>query len=347
MWPIYLIIGLIISFFLCVFIIGYWLSAPAYKGPVTDHFDGKKFINPGGVEAKGFKDIFKWMREGRSPREWKEDLTPPVHQKLKESKNGECTITFINHSTFLIQMDGLHILTDPVWSKYASPFQFTGPKRMKQPGLNINSLVKVDYVLLSHNHYDHLDLKALKQLERLYSPEFITALGVDLFLINKGIRNVKSIDWWQNIQLQQINLCGTPAQHFSSRGLFDRNRTLWCGFTLKSKNYNIYYVGDSGYGPFFQEIGDRLGPFDASIIPIGAFKPEWFMQPIHVNPTQALQIHADVKSKRSIACHFGTFPLADDNMDEPEKLLQQGLKLNGFKNGDFVSLGNGQQISIP
>ena len=346
MWAFYLLAVIVVSFFLSVWIIGYWLSAPAYKGPVSDHFDGKKFINPGGVEAKGFKEIFKWMREGRAPRIWKEDLTPPPYQKVKASKNGECIITFINHSSFLIQVDGLHILTDPVWSKYASPFQFTGPKRMKQPGLEIHALKKVDYVLLSHNHYDHLDLRSLKELERLYAPEFITPLGVDLFLIKKGIRNVKAMDWWQHIQLGQLSLWSTPAQHFSSRGLFDRNKTLWCGFALKSDNHNIYYVGDSGYGDFFKEIGDRLGPFDASIIPIGAFKPEWFMQPIHVNPAQAIQIHSDVNSKRSIACHFGTFPLADDNMGEPETLLQEGLQSNGFKETDFTVLANGQRILI-
>jgi L-ascorbate metabolism protein UlaG (beta-lactamase superfamily) len=346
MWFIYLLLALITLFFISILIIGFFLSTPGYKGPATDHFDGKKFRNLNGVEAKGFKDIFKWLREGRSPRVWKENLTPSTPFDGEESKMGECRISFINHSTFFIQIDGLNILTDPVWSKHASPFQFAGPKRMKQPGLKMESLGRVDFILLTHNHYDHLDLTALKRLDHLYAPRIITALGVDLFLHKKGFRNIQALDWWEKTSLKHIKLHSTPTQHFSSRGIFDRDRSLWCGFVLQSDHHNIYYVGDSGYGAFFKEIGDRLGPFDASIIPIGAFKPEWFMQPIHVNPAQAIQIHHDVSSKMSIACHYGTFPLADDSMDDPVDLLTQNIEQNKAEKIDFRTLEHGESILV-
>ncbi len=341
-----LVLSIPVLFFLLSAMVGYYLSGPGYEGPVSDHFDGKQFINPGGVKAKGPKDIFKWMREGREKRIWKEDHTPPMEKDLPDTKEGETRITFINHSSFLIQTDGVNLLLDPVFSKYASPFQFAGPKRMRQPGISLDSLPRIDLVLLSHNHYDHLDLPTLTRLYKRDQPKFIVPLGVDRFLGGKGFRDVTALDWWEKASAKQLEVTATPAQHFSGRGLFDRDRTLWCGYAINSSKHKVYFVGDSGYGDFFSEIGERLGRIDAAIIPIGAFKPRWFMQPIHVSPEEAVQVHEDVGSPLSIACHFGTFPLADDSMGEPEARLKELLRGRNGKGSNFCVPVHGQSFII-
>ncbi|HMJ69259.1 MAG TPA: MBL fold metallo-hydrolase [Cyclobacteriaceae bacterium] len=321
-------------------IIGLSLSAPTYHGPISDHFDGKKFINPKGIKAKGLPDVFRWMRE-RKRGKWEKKQLKPGAKPLPRYDNG-VRITFVNHSTFLIQVDGVNILTDPVWSERVSPFTFAGPQRMRPPGIAIDDLPKIDLVLLSHNHYDHLDIATVKHIHDKYNPQFIVPLGVSGYLKNKKIELVSEIDWWQTKAFGTgFTIECVPAQHFSGRGTFDRDQTLWCGYCIHGRHGNIYFAGDTGYNPdTFKEIGLRTKP-TLSIIPIGAFKPEWFMSPIHCSPEEAVQIHKDLKSPQSIASHFGTFPLADDGGDDPVEGLRATLLKEGLAIEQFVALEEG------
>jgi L-ascorbate metabolism protein UlaG (beta-lactamase superfamily) len=345
---IFLILVIVIStVFLVMILIGWLFSAPAYRGPVSDHFDGKRFHNPGNVQAKGFDDLIRWMRT-RDQGPWheiteKEPTLPPVEKVEGDS----IAVTFVNHSTFLIQTQGFNILTDPVWSERASPVSFAGPKRMRQPGIKFEDLPGIDFVLLTHNHYDHLDIKTMQRLSREHGVKVFCPLGVGRYLERKGIGNVTEMDWWDETSISEhLQLICTPAQHFSGRGMFDRDRTLWSGFALKTSSGSIYYSGDTGYGEFFSEIAARIAPIRLSFLPIGAYKPEWFMSPIHTSPAEALKIHQEIQSPLSIAMHFGTFPLADDGMGEAESELSKALGLVSEMNGSFKVLDFGKTLIV-
>ncbi len=329
-------------FILIVLGIGSWTSAPGYKGKTTDHFDGSKFINGEGYEEKGFADLLKWVTN-RKTGEWTElsedDITygEKPADRITDSTQ---VITYVNHSTFLIQTDGLNIITDPVYSKRVSPFSFAGPKRMRPPGIRFEDLPEIDFVLLSHNHYDHLDITTLKRIQEIHDPTFITPLGVDLYLNKQGLSKTISLDWWEETTASDsVDIAAVEAQHFSSRGMFDRDKTLWAGFVIKSPNGNIYFAGDTGYNTFFSEIGERYAPIKTSLIPVGAYIPRWFMGPVHVDPAQAVQIHKDVKSEFSIGMHYGTFPLADDGHDDPVNDFNKAV---GDEN--FILIGEGEKI---
>jgi L-ascorbate metabolism protein UlaG (beta-lactamase superfamily) len=338
---------IIIVFFLVIIILGWIFSAPVYRGPVSDHFDGKKFINPGGIQPKGFKDLFKWFRT-RQRGEWREVKEILYGLPPAEKVEGDSiVVTFVNHSTFLIQTQGLNILTDPVWSERASPVPFSGPERMRPPGIRFEVLPKIDIILLTHNHYDHLDIRTMKRLSVEYGPKIYCPLGVGKYLEKKGIWNISEMDWWDEIRLEQgLSLLCTPAQHFSGRGMFDRDRTLWSGFALQTVKGSIYYSGDSGYGDFFVEIAKRISPIRLSFLPIGAYKPAWFMAPIHTSPEDAVKIHQTIKSVQSIAMHYGTFPLADDGMDEPVTALSESLEKEGVLVGSFMTLTEGKALIV-
>jgi len=324
------VIGLVLSF-------GFFLSAPVYKGPISDHFDGKKFRNPHGKEAGGFKDVLKYIVTKKAePVSF--DKTAYVRSDFRsiDIPSGKFRITFVNHSTFLIETEGLNILTDPIWSRRCSPFQFAGPGRLRLPGIPFENLPKIDLILLSHNHYDHLDKDTVIRLHEKHNPQFIVPLGVSGFLKKLGIERVDELDWWTTQDYKEYKITGLPANHFSGRGLFDRDRTLWCGYLLEIHGRKLYFAGDSGYSNIFKEIGSRVGGIDVSLIPIGAYKPEWFMGPIHVTPKEAMFLHKDVQSKQSIAMHFGCFPLADDNPESARRLFRESLISENIKTTEFM-----------
>lgn len=229
----------------------------------------------------------------------------------------------MNHATVLIQYAGCNLLTDPVWSERASPFSWIGPSRVAPPGVRFGDLPKIDLVLLSHNHYDHLDLVTLDRLSRQHSPRFIVPLGVARLLRQHGYGRLlePELDWWQ----ANGNVTAIPAHHFSARGLNDRNRTLWCGYWIATPAGPIYFAGDTAFGPHFAEIRKRLGAPRLALLPIGAYKPEWFMGPVHMSPAQAVEAHGILAPEQSFAIHWGTFRLADDTPPEARDDFRRAL----------------------
>jgi L-ascorbate metabolism protein UlaG (beta-lactamase superfamily) len=330
----------LLAFILLIQAIGFFISAPKYTGPVSDHFDGKKFINPGNVKAQGLKEVVRWMMN-RERGPWV-SKTEAVQSKPADAIANATRITFINHSSFLIQTSGINILTDPVFSERVSPFSFVGPKRMRPTGIAFKDLPQIDIVLLSHNHYDHLDKGTLLKIKQVHNPLFVVPLGVGEYLNQLGIRRWETLDWWQSTFAFDVSITAVPAQHFSGRGFFDRDATLWCGYVFKSKSHTIYFAGDTGYNPTtFSEIGNRVEQIDIALIPIGAYKPKWFMSPVHCSPEEAVKIHQEVKAKQSIATHFGTFPLGDDGQEEPIKDLQLALHKLDIPSDEFIALKEG------
>jgi L-ascorbate metabolism protein UlaG (beta-lactamase superfamily) len=341
-----LILAIAALFIAGLFIADQLLAAPKYIEDDSDHFDGKKFVNPDGAGTHHYGEVLKWWLGGNDKGVWdiyrESDL--PDHPAPKASVEGsEHRIIFINHATFLIQVNGQNILTDPVWSFRASPYQWIGPQRKRPAGIDFDSLPHIDTVLLSHNHYDHLDIDTVKHLQNEFDPQFIVPLGVERYLKGQGVYKTIRMDWWDKYGLgNDITLTAVPARHFSGRGLFDRNKTLWCGYVLENPSGNIYFAGDTGYGDFLKEIKQQVGPIDTSILPIGAYKPRWFMEAIHMSPEEAVMAHKELQSQKSIGMHFGTFPMADDGMYEPLEDLGKARRKHKVSERDFMSLQHGE-----
>lgn len=334
-----------VTFFLLCSIIGYLLSEQPYRGPVSDHFDGKKFRNPSAEQAQGLKEVFRFL-VSRKMKPWRTKYTGYVRElQIEENKSAELLFSWVNHSTFLFQFNEFNVLIDPIWSKRCSPFQWMGPGRKRPPGIKFESLPRIDLILISHNHYDHLDIPTLKRLIKKHQPKFIVPLGVASTIKRIGGNVINELDWWQTATVNQLEVKAVPANHFSSRGLFDRDTTLWAGFILQSTSHKVYYVGDTGYSDVFKEIGEKEGPFDLACIPIGAYEPRWFMSPIHIDPQQSVQIHLDSKSKYSVAMHYGTFQLADDNRVSALEDLDKALKEKNLDSDSFNTIIEGEIYS--
>ncbi len=338
------VLSFISLFVLLVILFGWMLSETGYSGQMSDHFDGKQFKNPSGKPANDIKEVFKFMGS-RKPDKWQRNYETFVRSEAIPIPTKETVqITFINHSTFLIQYQGVNILTDPIWSKRCSPFQFMGPARMRPPGIRFEDLPKIDLVLVSHNHYDHMDKLTIQRLTKKWNPTFVTSLGNKATLERWGCTVQDELDWWQETSFGDLSIKATPCNHFSSRGIFDRDQTLWCGFLLTKNNHKLYFAGDSGYSDVFPQIGKQVGTIDVSLIPIGAYLPVWFMSPIHISPKEAVQVHIDVNSKQSIAMHFGTFALADDGPFRPIKELAEALANAQIDPAKFIVPEEGKSI---
>ncbi len=257
------------------------------------------------------------------------------------------TLTWIGHATFLVQLGGLNILTDPHFTRRASPLRWAGPERLAPPGLALRDLPAIDVVLVSHNHYDHLDDGTARWLARHHGRAvFVVPLGLRRWLQRRGIGNVVELDWWQRHDGHGFAVTAVPAQHFSGRTAHGRNRTLWCGFVLETGGKKVYFAGDTGYSKDFAEIGDRLGPVDLALLPIGAYAPRWFMKAMHVNPEEAVRIHQDIGSRQSVAMHWGTFRLTEEPLDEPPRALAEALKAAHVPPGKFWVLQHGETRTL-
>jgi len=328
---------IIIIIILASFIVGVVLSEKGYSGDPSDHFNGKIFINPSGRYSNDLMDVLKYVTT-RKAEKWTNNYETFVRSEpLPESTFDELYVTFVNHSTFIIQYDNVTILTDPIWSKRCSPSQIGGPSRKRPPGVAYDDLKKVDIVIISHNHYDHLDKTTVKNLIRDFDPLFVVPLGVDHVLKKWGSDKVVPLDWWHKSEMHDMTITALPANHFSSRGTLDRDQTLWAGYLIEYKGHKTYFAGDTGYSDIFKSIGEKIGPIDLAFIPIGAYLPRWFMSPIHVSPDEAVMIHQDVRSHQSIAMHFGTFALADDGPSRPLDDLRQALKRESIQEKKFIA----------
>ncbi|MFH1049952.1 MAG: MBL fold metallo-hydrolase [bacterium] len=323
-------------------------SGPKYKGPVSDHFDGKEFFNQGNVKMNRSWNMLKWLAN-REPGEWPLWIKSNYGPKPPEAVGtGELRITFINHSTVLIQMDSINILTDPVWSYRISPVDFAGPTRKRNPGIRFEYLPKIHYVLVSHNHYDHMDIPTLIKLKEKYDPDFIVSLGNKALMVENGITKTFEMDWWDEIMIgQNTKLTFVPAQHFSMRGMCDKNTTLWGGFVIESEGGPVYFAGDTGFGKIFEQLFNKFGPMRFSMLPIGAFMPEDFMAPVHLSPAEAVNAHLVLKSKQSMGIHWGTFRQADDGLKAPLDALKKALVKSGLTSKDFGIFEHGKGYIIP
>ena len=309
-------------------------NPPLYTGPVSDHFDGERFYNAVPM-PDNIGDVLRWRLNSKA-EPWP-DAVPVTQQAVdsERAEDGQLRATFIGHATVLIQVDGLNIITDPIYAERASPVSFVGPKRVRKPGVAFDDLPPIDLVLVSHNHYDHLDLETLQRFKQRDNPMIVTGLGNDTWLRQRGFDRVAGLDWSQELEHKGIKLTFAKNQHWSARGVNDQRKTLWGGFVIEASEHKVYFAGDTGYGDFFAELGETFGGFDLALLPIGAFQPRWFMEYQHIGPVEAVQAHQDLKARRSMAIHFGTFNLADDGINEPAQQLQQVLSEQQLSTADF------------
>lgn len=297
--------------------------------------NGSKFKNPGN-RPSGFSDFLKWIlnRKREAWPGWIDSNAGPA--PVARVEHG-LRITFINHSTFLIQVDGMNILTDPIWSDRAGPVSFVGAKRVRVPGLKFEELPVIDVVLVSHNHYDHMDIPTLKALEKKFSPLFVVGLENKKFLEKQGLSRVEELDWWEKISLPNgKDLFFVPAQHFSGRYPWNIDKSLWGGFVMETTMGQVYFAGDTGFGKFFEEIHNRFPDIKVALLPIGAYEPQWFMGPIHLSPGDAVLAHKILRPKISIATHLGTFRLSDEGVGTPALQLEETLREHQVKPEEFI-----------
>jgi len=311
-----------------------------YKNPYYDaakeHHTQEGFINTPPTPKKSWKDVLKWRKERQSGSLKKPDFPENSPFLISEpdprifTKDPVLTsVTWLGHSSVLLQIQGLHILTDPHLTLRASPFSFIGPKRYTAPPISIDALPQIDYIVISHDHYDHLDVSTLKKMTQKQKdapPHILVPLGYKKLLASKGLTHVTEFDWWDKKTFGPVEIHCTPVQHWSRRSLTDYNHRLWSGWAVASKDFKFFFSGDTGYTHWFKKIGDTLGPFDASAIPIGAYAPRWFMKDAHMNVEDAIKAHTDLQSLFSFGIHWGTFILTDEPLSQPRERLNALMK---------------------
>lgn len=319
--------------------------------------------------AQGFKNnyqhgemvnsLWRWQWE-----RWRDGLPKPPRNGYDfpvekpdtawlKNNQSQTTATWIGHATVLVQMNGVNLLTDPIFSKRASPVQWSGPKRFVPPALTLADLPHIDVVLISHNHYDHLDLDSVLALNAQSggAPLFMVPLGVKPWMQAQGIKNVRELDWWQSENVAGVELSLVPVQHWSARSITDRFETLWGGWIARTdknspKPFTLFFSGDTGYSNDFADIHRRFGAVDLALLPIGAYEPRWFMQRQHINPAEAVQIHQDLRAKQSLGIHWGTFELTDESLDEPPRALADAVNKAGLASDAFVVVRHGGMLKF-
>jgi L-ascorbate metabolism protein UlaG (beta-lactamase superfamily) len=319
-----------------------------YEGPISDHFDGTRFLDPDGVPPKGLRDIVRWWSSNRKA-EWPPSYPSPYSDQPPPRVGGaRMRVAFVGHASLLIQAGGLNVLLDPVWSERVSPVSFAGPKRVNDPGIPFEALPKIDVVLVSHCHYDHLDLPTLSRLAANHGPRVITPLGNDSIMRghDPAIR-AEAHDWGDRVDLGALAVTLVPMRHWSARNLFDRNKALWAAFAIETPAGRIYHVGDSGYGDGrrFRE-ARRQGPFRLAILPIGAYEPRWFMREQHMNPEESVKAFLDLGAELALAHHHGTFQLTDEAIDAPERALVEARGAKGIPAERFRVLKPGEAWAL-
>ncbi|MGH8018858.1 MAG: MBL fold metallo-hydrolase [Opitutaceae bacterium] len=313
-----------------------------------------RFCNLHPHPAHGLLDLLRWkFRLGPKERptvdrsiipRFRPEARRVDRSRLDRPSRSHIQVTWIGHSTFLIQVAGFNFLTDPVFGRTCAPFPTFALRRRVPLPLRLQELPPIHGVLLSHNHYDHLELRTVRRLDR--SATWFVPLGNGEWFRQRKQDNFVELDWWHETEIGPISIVCVPAQHFSSRSPFDRNLTLWAGFVLRTPLGNIYFAGDSGYAPLFADIGNHLGPMQVSLIPIGAYSPRWFMAPVHLNPEEAVRVHLDVRSRFSIASHWGTFKLTDEPLAEPPIALRHALARKHVPATAFRTLRIGETLLI-
>ena len=325
-------------------VVGRFISAPGYSGPETEYFDGTHFRNKEAVRLPSFGMGIRYLLT-TNPGPWDDWREIPKAKAPPERVGrGELRVTFINHATTLIQLDGLNMLTDPTWAERVSPFSFVGPRRRHAPGLSLDELAPID--LVSHNHYDHMNIPTLTTLAEKHDPQFVVGLGNSALLAKHGIERVRELDWGEAFELEPLSISAQRCRHFSGRGFGDRQRNLWVSFLIEGPGGRVYFAGDTSYGSHFAETA-KLGPIRLAILPIGAYEPRWFMGPVHLNPAEAVKAHFELGGFRSLAMHYGTFRLSEEGQDKPVDDLRSALAEADITEDSFWLLAPGEGRDVP
>ena len=323
------------------------------------HAPNGKFRNPWGLAESRFGGLLKWRwNRLRHPLPRDEGIRSlqPVASDVRSPRAAahEIVVTWVGHSTLLVQLGALNVLTDPIWSERASPWRSFGPRRLVSAALPIDALPPIDLVLLSHNHYDHLDAWTVRALAAAHPrARWVVPLRLEKAVRSLGVRQITELDWWEQETVGDATVACTPARHFSARSPFDRNRTLWCGFAVATSAGRFFYAGDTGQHPEFAQIGERFGPFLLSAIPIGAYEPRWFMQPVHVNPEDAVAAyralhahHGLMANAVMVGIHWGTFRLTDEPVLEPPQRTHAAWSGAGLPMDKLWILAHGETRAL-
>jgi L-ascorbate metabolism protein UlaG (beta-lactamase superfamily) len=316
---------------------------PYYKGPKSDHFDGERFFVPDVPFKSDVRRLLRWQL-GHPKSKWPKAFPSPFVDSPPTRVKG-LRVTLIGHASYLIQVADLNILVDPVYSERASPVTFAGPKRVNPPGIAFEKLPPIDLVLVTHGHYDHLDVATLRKLHQTHQPRILTPLGNDTVIRPYTDKNVEALDWGQSFNAgNAITIHLTPSYHWSARTLNDRLKTLWCNFVLTTPQGTLCHIGDTGYetGQIYRDVKQKFGPIALAHIPIGAYEPRWFMKSHHVNPEESVQIFKDLGAAHAIGHHWGTFQLTNEAVDDPEKHLREALANAAIDPSRFVAFRPGQ-----
>ncbi|HEX4895801.1 MAG TPA: MBL fold metallo-hydrolase [Solimonas sp.] len=306
----------------------------------------RRYRNRYTQDAHGGLDALRWL-PGYLLRPWKRVDFPVRRPDPALLARPEPRLTWIGHSSFLLRFAGRSLVTDPHLSQRASPFSFAGPARLTPPALEHADLPPLDLALISHDHYDHLDETTVCRLAREHPRlQFVVPSGLKAWFARRGITRVTELGWWESAEVAGLTVHAVPVQHFSGRGPHDRNRTLWCGFMVEGGGQRLFFAGDSGYSKDFQDIAERFAPVDLALLPIGAYDPRWFMQHMHMNPEEAVQIHRELRCRRSVAMHWGTFRLTEEPLDEPPQRLRAALAAAGLPAESFWVLEHGESRAL-
>ena len=325
---------------------------PYYQGPVSDHFDGQRFFNPGGVAPGNALDLLRWQLGGGRVR-WPNPVISafPPAKPDRHVFGEQMRVTMVGHASMLVQVAGMNILTDPVWSERVSPFRTVGPKRVVPPGIRFEDLPHIDLVLVTHNHYDHLDLATLARLQQAHRPKIVTPLGNDT-IIRRTVpdADIAVVDWGDRVEVRGgVTIDTEPCHHWSARGMGDRRMALWAAFVLTTPAGKIYHVGDTGFhdGINYDAVRQKHGGFRLAILPFGAYEPRWFMKGQHQNPEEAVRGMKLCNAAYAAGHHFATFQLTDEGIDAPVQALDAALKAESVESERFRPLRAGEVFDVP